>query len=335
MRTTSEEQHNMSDSDFGFDGGESDFDFGFDESASSSDDEEVINASSVNEDILVKAQIDNSSGDDDVVSTAETVTRKQCHCKYMIQEKLMILRQVRRQMNNGASQHSECNSINMNRKLINDWNKQLPQLIDATNNKAKSLCKGMKSCLFSFSDSLLSFIFELREQGMAVNMSMILMKAAKISRQFHEKSWEAQISCVQRFMKAQGLVHELGTHESQKAPEETQTEALDFMEAICPKLQLQCRNKAFILNMDQTPILFTFNSKTTWEVVGARTVHVCKSTNDTKCATAAITVTASGKMLLPLIVFKGAKNGRIIKKEFPTFDKSMYYACQENAWMDE
>ena len=33
----------MSDSDFGFDGGESDLDFGFDESASSSDDEEVIN----------------------------------------------------------------------------------------------------------------------------------------------------------------------------------------------------------------------------------------------------------------------------------------------------
>ena len=110
-------------------------------------------------------------------------------------------------MNNGALQHSVCHSININRKLINDWNKQFPQLIDATNNKAKSLCKDMKSCLFSFSDSLLSFIFELRELGMAVNMSMILMKAAKISRQFHEKSQEAQISCVQHFLKAQGLVH--------------------------------------------------------------------------------------------------------------------------------
>ena len=76
MRKTSEEHHNMLDSDFGFDGGESDLDFGFDESASSSDDEEVINASSVNEDILVEAQIDDSPGDDDVVATAEIVTRK-------------------------------------------------------------------------------------------------------------------------------------------------------------------------------------------------------------------------------------------------------------------
>ena len=28
-------------------------------------------------------------------------------------------------------------------------------------------------------------------------------------------------------------------------------------------------------------------------------------------------------------------NERIMKKEFPTFDNSMYYTCQENAWMDE
>ena len=46
------------------------------------------------------------------------------------------------------------------------------------------------------------------------------------------------------------------------------------MGLIRPKLQLQCRSKALILNMDQTPIPFTFNSKTTLEVVGARTVHV-------------------------------------------------------------
>ena len=195
----------------------------------------------------------------------------------------------------------------------------------------------MKSCLFSFSESLLSFIFEVREQGMAVNTSMILMKAAKISRQFRNKSQEAQIPCVQHFVKVQGLVHCLGTHESQKAPKETQTEALDFMDVICPKLQLQCCKKAYILNMDQTPIPFTFNSRTMLEVVGARTVHVHKSTTDTKCATAAITVTASGKMLLPLLVFKGAKNGRIMKKEFPTFDIILctMHVKRMHGWMNE
>ena len=77
-RTTHQahQDRNMLDSDFSFDGGESDSDFGFDESSSSSNDEEVINAPPVDEDILVKAQIDNSSGDDNIVATAEIVTRK-------------------------------------------------------------------------------------------------------------------------------------------------------------------------------------------------------------------------------------------------------------------
>ena len=66
----------MSDSDFRFDGGDSDSDFGFDASASLSDDEEVLNASSSIEDVLATAEIDNSSGDDEVVATEEIVAKK-------------------------------------------------------------------------------------------------------------------------------------------------------------------------------------------------------------------------------------------------------------------
>ena len=96
MTTTIQEQYKMSDSDFGFDGGDSDSDFGFDagDSASSFDDEEVVDTSFGNEDVLVTAEIDNSFGDDEVVATAEVITKKQIHCRYMIQEKLMILCQV-------------------------------------------------------------------------------------------------------------------------------------------------------------------------------------------------------------------------------------------------
>ena len=75
MTATTEEQYKMSDSDFRFDGGDSDLDLAFDASASSSDDE-VVNTSYANEDILVTAEIDDSSGDDEVVATAEIVTRK-------------------------------------------------------------------------------------------------------------------------------------------------------------------------------------------------------------------------------------------------------------------
>ena len=87
--------------------------------------------------------------------------------------------------------------------------------------------------------------------------------------------------------------------------------------------------------MDQTPVPFTYDSKKTLELVGKKTVHIRKSTNDTKRATFAMTVTASGKSLQPVVVFKGKPGGRIDKREFPTYPRSMIYACQENAWMDE
>ena len=87
--------------------------------------------------------------------------------------------------------------------------------------------------------------------------------------------------------------------------------------------------------MDQTPIPFTFNAKNTLESVGRRTVHIRKSTNDTKRVTCAMTVSASGLVLTPFLVFKGAPNGRIEKTEFATCPPGMIYTCQSNAWMDE
>jgi hypothetical protein len=50
-----------------------------------------------------------------------------------------------------------------------------------------------------------------------------------------------------------------------------------------------------------------------------------------------MTVTASGKILKkPMLIFKGAQNGRIGQHEFPNYENDMIcYLCQQNAWMDE
>ena len=60
-----------------------------------------------------------------------------------------------------------------------------------------------------------------------------------------------------------------------------------------------------------------------------------KSTSDKKCATCALTVTASGKLLTPMLIFKGKPNGWIVKHELPEYPEGCVYACQDNAWMNE
>ena len=79
------------------------------------------------------------------------------------------------------------------------------------------------------------------------------------------------------------------------------------------------RNRDDILNMDQTPIVYSYHSNKTLDIRGSRTVHVRASTTDTKRVTVAATVTVSGKMLPPFMIFKGAPNGCIASRKFGTY----------------
>ena len=267
------------------------------------------------------------------VAIAVSVIKK--HHRFTIQEKLIFLRCFNRKMESGMTQRAACREINIDHKQICEWRKKSGLLKAATNKKARCLHPGVPSMLQPYIDGLLSFIFELRDTGMAVTNTIVLLKAAQICRDFHEKSRSAQYYIVRRFIKTHGLVYRMGTHVSQRAPAEMESEASDFNMVTRPKVSDPCRHQDYVLNMDQTPIPFPFNQKSTLELIGRRTVHVHKSTSDTKQATCALTITASGKMLDPLMVFKAKPNGRIVTHEFPEFPDGILYTCQDNAWMGE
>ena len=193
--------------------------------------------------------------------------------RFSLQEKLCILRNVRRCTRNGSSQAAACRALNVHEKQVIEWKKQFQNLKESSNKKAKSLCKGRSSILVPLTDSLLSFIFELHETGMAVSINMIVLKAAHLSRPFHEKSSKAQYHIVNRFVKSHGMVHRMGTHVAQKAPSESMGEVRDYMEVTRPKMLEPSRHQDYVLNMDQTPVPFTYDPKSTLELVGRRTVH--------------------------------------------------------------
>ena len=95
------------------------------------------------------------------------------------------------------------------------------------------------------------------------------------------------------------------------------------------RLKLVGRNLDDVLNMDQTPIPFSYHSGKTLDVKGMKTIHARASTTDTKRVTLAATVSAGGKMLVPYLIFKGKLNGRITTHKFATFPSEGVYACQE------
>ena len=100
-------------------------------------------------------------------------------------------------------------------------------------------------------------------------------RAAQLSEQFHEKSRDAQHHSVRRFIRRQGLVFCLG-NESQRSTGEVAAEALDYMQNVArPKVSQEGgRHNDFILNMDQTPIPFTYkNARKTLERFHLLTMH--------------------------------------------------------------
>ncbi len=112
-------------------------------------------------------------------------------------------------------------------------------------------------------------------------------------------------------------------------------EAKAFVEETRELLIGPHRDMRWVFNMDQTPLHFSYHSSHKLKKRGTRTINIHKSSNATKRATAALTVTAAGNFLTPMIVFKGKPNGIIMDRELPMLDPTSIYACQEAAWMDK
>jgi hypothetical protein len=279
------------------------------------------------------------------IVTASSDGSKSKRPSYTLKEKRAYIAKIECLLKSGLAKrpHKACTSVGLDPRYYKRWKKQV-----ATQEQLKAdqstvpfnisyTCRkihaGRPSLLDSISGQLERYIFELREQGIQVTTRAVKVEDSKLSSAFHAKSVVAKKKIVERFVKRVGLTHRVGTHVAQKNHEETAQESKDFiahMGAITARL-----NPADVLNMDQTPIPYSYHARTTLATKGSKTVHVRASTGDTKRTTLAAAVTGDGKLLTPMLIFKGERNGRIAQKQLHLYPKGCIYACQPKAWMDE
>ncbi|MFM7225765.1 MAG: hypothetical protein ACKO1Y_10145 [Actinomycetota bacterium] len=223
--------------------------------------------------------------------------------------------------------------------LLARWQKQraanADPILEMLKSKMKANHPGPLGQLKHLEQSLLRHIFEKREQGINVHTLDLVIKASSLSPYFSAKHFVARCSAAKRFMRAHSLVYCMGTHETQRKPDDVAQDASEYMVLMRPFLEGPHRDRRFILNMDQTPVFFSMTSKRTLEVIGVKTVHIRVSPNDTKRATVAVTIASEGTVLPSMIVFKGKADGRIAWSELSTYPTTHHYQCQDNAWMDE
>jgi hypothetical protein len=172
--------------------------------------------------------------------------------------------------------------------------------------------------------------------GVSIKNTLSLLKTSSLLRNsFGAKGIEACFRAIRHFMQKHNYVYCQRTNKATRAAQEVYDKAQEFMELTPPLLLDPHWDWRWIFNMDQTPLHFSYHSSKTYVKCGTKTIHVRKMPNGTKRATGALTVTAAGNFLMPMIIFKGKLNGKIAKTEFKKIDPTSVYACQDAAWMDK
>ena len=200
--------------------------------------QEQDNIQAVNEDeqeqhnIQVVNEEEHEEQEQDEECSGVTKKRRQ----FTLQEKLMYLWVIGQKVDKGFSLWEASKLINISHKQILDWKKQAVTMKNKKNQQAKSLGDGVTFFLSLYTDNLLSFIFEVRETGMAVSVNSIILKASQPSREFREKTYTARHSAMCQFINVHGFMHWMGTHLSQCQPSEMEEIATDFVCVTCQKL---------------------------------------------------------------------------------------------------
>jgi hypothetical protein len=253
---------------------------------------------------------------------------------YAIRHKREVVQAVDRMvLAKTHSTSSACNLYAIQPSQYRRWKVQEPAMRKAINQKATTLHAGRTSCVRHLEDDILEWFDNMRARGLTMNIGMIVMKAAELDSSFRRQTKWSKFQAVRRLNSKFGLVYRVTTNESQRLPSEVRGEALEYVESVHPRLV--GRHEDYIINMDQTPIFFSMTAKKTLERRGSRTVNATKSTSDTRRVSVLVTVTASGKLLKALLIFKGVTLGGRIKHEFSSYPADNVYGTQPNAWCDE
>ena len=170
---------------------------------------------------------------------------------------------------------------------------------------------------------------------MPVTRFALVRKIGSLKPAFLEKTSSARLMCVSRFLAVNFLVHRVATHTAQRPPDEVHEDAKSHLVLAVPKCVGPTRDPRFILNMDQTNSKFGNSPGHTINQRGARTINMRTGTDDSKRCTVALTVSASGEMLTPMVVYKGTWQGRIATREIRDHPQGMKYVMQPKAWFDE
>ena len=172
------------------------------------------------------------------------------------------------------------------------------------------------------------------------NTQEIINKSCDLDPKQKDKSRSCLEHWCLAFLRRYSYSLRAATHIGQKLKECALADYKEFMTyvySLRANLDKQNINPDFY-NMDETPIFLEFFSNKTIEKTVANTVYINTHGGEKMRLTLILCVNSKGDKLPPLLIFKGAKDGKkekILNNCSDCKNKKIYVLCQENSWADK
>lgn len=242
---------------------------------------------------------------------------------YTVRFKLNVIRHA--EENNNAK---TARKYSISEKLVRDWKKS-KELLQASRPTSRS--RRHKNPQWpKLETQLKSWIIIQREQGIAVSVELIKLKAREIAAEFTEfkSNFKASSSWANAFMKRHGLSLRAKTSTGQKLPDNWEEKLNSFLNFV--HLKITDVEKSQLGNMDEVPVTFDMPSNYTVHPKGSNAVRIKTTGNEKTGFTVVLCVMADGSKLKPMIIFK---RKTLPKKEI--FPADVIIQANEKGWVDE
>ena len=257
--------------------------------------------------------------------------------RYNIQTKLEIIHKAEILGNRATAKlyHINESSIRKMRK-----NKSIFEQIKNKKN-IKTLNKGVQPEINIDWIKIKDFIDNNRSLGICVNTHSIFLEICKQMEENVNISKEAVYLRIYRFLERENYSLRIGTHIGQMVPPDSIELIKNFISNIRKERAIRYNfeiDKNLIVNMDETAIFFSCPGNKTIQKTGKKTVVIKTTGQEHVRVTILLSISASGKKLKPLVIFKGTKNGKISYQlnNHPLVKKgNLIVKCNFNAWSNQ
>ena len=180
-------------------------------------------------------------------------------------------------------------------------------------------------------NKLVSWVLQLLDVHMPVSVLALQEREKKVFRP-HSPSFGASRGWVEKFFAQYRLSLRNRTSVSQKLPRQLEGVLTKFYEDAGHFMRIGKHPRFLVGNMDETPAFFDMVPSKSICKTGSKECIVRTSGCEKKHVTIVLSVTADGKMLPPMIIFKGKTTKTIEKLRVPN---RFIVKNQAKAWMDE